>query len=34
MREVWDELAIEICEPQEGVNAFDGGRGFLVANGG
>ena len=33
MQEVWDELAIEIREPQEGANAFDGGRGFSVANG-
>ena len=30
--EVGDELAIEICKPQEGSNAFDGGGGFPVAN--
>ena len=33
MREVWDELVIEICKPQEGANAFDRGRGFPVVNG-
>ena len=34
MGEIGDEFVIEICEPQEGVNAFDGGGGFSVMNSG
>ena len=32
MGEVRDELTIEICKPEERVNAFDRGRGFPVVN--
>ena len=33
MGEVWDEFVIEICKTQEGMNAFNRGRGFTVPNG-